>query len=339
VLQVLLLCFLVRRSILERCGVGCVNRLVRPTTPEAGGGFIAGDLRNLVTLFFGGPFVGAALMTASLFLPGWFKVILSVPGCYILNSYVQRVKRVGVNRAGFIILGWSSFLAVIGLSIHGIALLASSGAYANGRSSHAYVWVQLCVSESIAWLVLGIPNRAFAIRLDPDGQGYSRAALLNVLVWVATALTGVNILMLHFLGGPLRFVNTDALTIGVIFAVVLVAPIYRFVAVACWSYGLAGIFSSGRTIERWQKILLELRAASATAAKPNSESAPRLEPVRQRLDRDDGSDSSAVGESAQRSAAVGDVVRARHESSAPAVVGQGIRRARKKARKAGGTAR
>lgn len=300
---------------------------------------VARDLRNLIVLFFGGPFLGWALSTVSFFLSGWLKTGLITLGGYILISYVQRTKRVGVTKAAFIMLRWYAVLAILGFAIRGVALLASTGAYGHGRSTHMYVLVQLCVSESIAWLIVGIPSRAFSIRLDLDGQGYARAVLLGVLVWAAAALTGANILMLHFLGGPLRSINTAALTVGVIFAVVFVVPIYRFAAASCWKYGVAGMFSTDRMIERWRKMLAELQAASDSGTKLGRESGPTLESVNPRPDKGAGlaAAGSAVGDSVLRPASTVGVTKTRHTSSA--VSGRAARRARKKARKAGGTAR
>jgi hypothetical protein len=202
--------------------------------------------------------------------------------------------------------------------------------------------VQLCVSASVAWLVIGIPNRAFQIRLDPDGEGYTQAALLGVIVWTAAILTGVNILMLHFLGGPLRSVNTAAFAVGIIFTVVFAVPVYRFLAAACWKYGVAGMFSPNRMIERWRKMLPELQAASdrATSSEPHGKSDPKVDPASPHADKGglDASAASTNDENPLRPATTAAAAGTQRTSSGRAVSGRAAHRARKKARKASGTA-
>lgn len=292
----------------------------------------------IVLLFggpFGGPFVGIAIVTASNFFHGWLDWGLSSLGGVILLVYVERVKRVGPTKAVFILLGWGAVFLAFSAVVRGLASLASGGTFLNGNSSHAYVSAQLCVTASVVWLVIGGPSRAFRIRLDPDGEGHAQAALLGLLVSTAAALTGVNILMLHFARGPLRSANEAALTVGVIFTILVVVPIYRFVATACWRYGFRGIFSPGRMIERWRRMLPELQAARDRAAEPDL----KQESASTRVDEGgQGTASPAPANDGNALTAATTAAARRPTSSGRAVGSKAARRARKKARKADGTA-
>jgi hypothetical protein len=294
------------------------------------------DLCNVIALLFGGPFVGIVLVIASNFFHGWLDWGLTSLGGLILVVYVQSVKRVGLTKAFLILLGWVAVFLAFSLVVRGLASLASGGTFLNGHSSHTYVDAQLCITASVVWLVIGVPYRAFRIRLDPDGKGYAQAALLGALASTAAALTGVNILMLHFAGGPLRSPNGAVLTVGIIFTILVVVPIYRFVATACWKYGFRGIFSPGRIIERWREMLPELQVARDRAAEPDL----KLDPASPRLDESRQGTASATPANSGNAltAATTSATTRRSTSSGRAVGGKAARRARKKARKAGGIA-
>jgi hypothetical protein len=302
----------------------------------------APDLHNVIDLLFGGPFLGIALMMASTFFHGWLRNGLVDLGLLILIVYVMRGKGMPFGKAILILAGWALvFLFFGGLAVRGLSVLASGGAFENDRSGQASVSAQDCVTVFIIWLVIGVPNRAFRIRLDPNGEGHAQAALLGLLAWTAAVLTGAYILMLHFAGGPLRSVTSASLVVGVIFTVVLAMPVYRFMAGACWKYGIRGMFSPGRTIERWRKMLPELQAARDRASAPDAERDPKVEPADPRADAGGQSAASAAPPNhanAQTAAATTADVKAVRTSSRRTTDGKAARRAGQEASKADGTA-
>jgi hypothetical protein len=186
------------------------------------------------------------------------------------------------------VIAWGIPFFVFTLGVRLLATMASGGAFGSGRSSHAYVAAQLCVTVALVWLVIGIPYRAFRLRLDPEGRGH-------------------------------------AFTI----------PVYRFVAAACWTHGVGGMFSPRRAFERWRKMLPELQMARDRARGPSRQPQPYRAPA-----------ATVPGESGNLSLAQGrthlGAVAAKPATggkAVPSAGGRTGRRARKRARRAGGAAR
>ncbi len=134
------------------------------------------------------------------------------------------------------------------------------------------------------WLLVGVPQRLFRIKLDIHGDQEVQPVLLGFLTTAASALAAIYILVLHFGGGPLSGVRPGPLVAGIIGTVLLVAPLYRSLARACWQRGVAGVFSPRAFKQRWGKTLTELaKALNRDAGKntaPNSEIDATVEKAR-----------------------------------------------------------
>jgi hypothetical protein len=234
----------------------------------------ASGFTDLISLFFGGTFLGIALLSVGNEFHGWPVAIFYFLGGSII--FVHFEKRFDIIRA--------AILAAVGLGIFWLAMtalaaLASNGAYGSDQSSMGYFYAEAYLVTAAFWLLIGVSHRAFRLELDLSGQGEAQGVLLGVVTVAASVLTGAYILLLHFGGGPLHKIGMGPLIAGAIFTVFLVAPLYKAVAQACWRSGIGGALSMKLFRSRWHKALAELDKAHYERAVRFLES--HGEPIRQ----------------------------------------------------------
>jgi hypothetical protein len=170
-------------------------------------------------------------------------------------------------------LGW----AVIGLAGISAALYAmplASGFFAflaisgHGESSSAGPLenAAVVVGAAVLAILLWPPQLFFRLQLDIDGSGSAQLFLLRLITVTACGLTGINIMLLHFDKGPLSSIGIGPLIAGTIGAIVLLAPLYRSLARACWRRGIARLIDLRALRRRWSDTLAELRHAVERSA-------------------------------------------------------------------------
>jgi hypothetical protein len=227
------------------------------------------NLRNLTYLLFGGSFLGIVVIAASFQFEGWIgKLIWFLGFCFLSMALDTDRRRNRIRRDSLVFLITIVVLiigiagAAVGqLAGRGLADLAASGIHGSDKSSVRYIYAEYYLVIIILWLLLGVPHRAFKYELDRNGEGNARHVILKILITTASVLTGIYILVLHFMGGPLRVVGIGVLIPGIIFTIFLVAPIYNALSKACWQRGIRGLFSPKPLTEHWGEALTELDIA------------------------------------------------------------------------------
>ena len=225
----------------------------------------------LLYIFFGGEFLGFALYVVG----NAFGVGLLVILFYFLGSWALS-KALDSQWALFAAFGIGAFVVpVFYLFAAGIADLASNGAYGLDNSGGPYSVAQTLIIGAILWVVFGAPRHAFSMGIDRGGDGQVRTFVIRVCTVLASVLTGAYVLLLHFGGGPLSRVSINALVVGTVFTVFLVAPGYRFVGTRCWELGLVRMFwFSPRGKKSRKAVLTELGEFAVRLNDPESPSRP-----------------------------------------------------------------
>lgn len=140
-------------------------------------------------------------------------------------------------------------------------------------------WAEVVLLLTIIWLLAGVPHQAFLAGVDNKGTGDARRVLVGLIRAVACVMTGLYLALGHFGGGPLVSVPARPLTVGIIFTVVLVAPLYKSLAIAFWQSGAAGAIGYKALNRYWGTTGIEVRkefdrsAASLTPPKTRGEQA------------------------------------------------------------------
>jgi hypothetical protein len=119
--------------------------------------------------------------------------------------------------------------------------------------------VQLLIVYATVGLLIGIPHQAFKRGLDRNGNDYARRTLVGFITVGACALTATYLVLAH-LSGPLQTVKSGPVAVGILFAIALIAPYYRTLALACWRRGIGGIFNWRATIIGWRNAATEVQA-------------------------------------------------------------------------------
>jgi hypothetical protein len=147
------------------------------------------------------------------------------------------------------------------------AFLAASGNGGFGGDSAGLLGhITIVAGVVTLGILLWPPQLFFRLQLDIDGSGCAQRVLLKLITATACGLTGIDILLLHFGGGPLSRVGVGPLIAGMIGTMVLLAPLYRSLARACWLHGIAGLVYR-RTLRRHLSgTSAELREALERAA-------------------------------------------------------------------------
>ena len=105
---------------------------------------------DMLALFFGGPFLGIALLAVYYELPGWPAWVffglgtVALIGAFWLDG----------NGFFFGILALVGFL-VFKVWLRGLATLASNGAYGSGHTGTAYGPAEFYLTIAILWLLVG----------------------------------------------------------------------------------------------------------------------------------------------------------------------------------------
>jgi hypothetical protein len=238
------------------------------------------SLGALLYLLFGGEFLGIALWVIGNNVSGLLTTL-----CYALGSaalVLQFRSRWAV--IGAFVFSLVALAAVAAVTIL-IAYLASNGAYGTDRSTGPYAVAENVIIAVILWFLLGVPRRAFIMRLDPHGHGHARGFVIRVCTVVVSGLTGTYVLLLHYGGGPLSDVQINALAVGTVFTVALVAPAYRFVATRCWELGLRRMFllsprgrmERGAAMKEIFVALTEFASRQSVALRPGHETTMQTE--------------------------------------------------------------
>jgi hypothetical protein len=169
-------------------------------------------------------------------------------------GFKTALKRGCAGAAGFLVISLVVILAT--------RFVAAGGTIgATSESSLRLVYLNFDLIVVILTLLLLIPHFFFHIGLDLRGTGDAQRVFLRLIAVAASSLTGCYIVLLHFDGGPLRKISMGPLIAGVIGLVVLISPVYKSLARACWSRGVAGVVELGQYRQDWGKAVGELRQA------------------------------------------------------------------------------
>jgi hypothetical protein len=162
-------------------------------------------------------------------------------------------------------------LAAIAFAPRSLAFMAASGNGGFGASSTGPLGsISVVVGAAMLGILLWPPQLFFRLQLDIDGSGSAQRVLLRLITATACGLTGTDILLLHFGGGPLSRIGIGPLIAGMIGTTLLLAPIYWSVARACWLHGVAGLVYP-RTLRRhWASSFAELREAIERCSRPGA---------------------------------------------------------------------
>jgi hypothetical protein len=230
------------------------------------------SIGNILWLFFGGSFIGIALLVLAVQSNGWSKILFtSVATLFIGIARSQRPKDNPLNRqwspVGLAMLILVIIIGYLGKEAgRGLAILATAGTYGRDYANGIHIYAEKYLIIAVVWLLLGVPHRAFTYKVDPSGKGNAQRVLVRVLVTLATILTGIYILLLlHFTRGPLHVQSLKVLIPGIIFAVFLIVPAYRSIAKACWRRGIGNLFSPIPLAQGWIAALTELDDAFGKA--------------------------------------------------------------------------
>src|SRR5690348_2746032 len=208
----------------------------------------------MIWFFFGGSFLGITLFLIAAQATGRTSDICSIlAGALLALAAGRRYLIIAIA-----MLAGYALMLVAHLALSGLATLATSGTYGFDDVGSPRFYIENYLLFGIFWLLLGVPHRAFSYRLDQES---AQCALVGLLTTVATILTGILLLMLHFGGGPLRRVDINALIAGIIFTVFLVMPAYRSAAETCWKHGIIGMFSPKRLVKCFGEGAQELNEA------------------------------------------------------------------------------
>ena len=129
-------------------------------------------------------------------------------------------------------------------AIEGLTVLTSAGQDLAPTSAEGnwglVTWTGMVLLLAIPWLLIGVPNQAFILKVDNNGKGDAQRVLVGVIRRMACILTAVYLVVLHFNGGPLSELKGGSLFVGIVATLVLVAPFYKWLATAFWRRGLSG---------------------------------------------------------------------------------------------------
>jgi hypothetical protein len=84
------------------------------------------------------------------------------------------------------------------------------------------------------------------------------------LAFSAALATGIYAVTLHFDNGPLASISVNQLAFAALAVAVLLYPVYRYMATACWKRGIADVFSPGSVIARQKELARVLRKSFDT---------------------------------------------------------------------------
>jgi len=211
-------------------------------------------------------------------IPHWLRLVFFVPGLIALSLLALII---GIKFARYTDIGtdsgWSALFkfvvyvivmsAVWIVPVGGAFLvsLVSSGETFSAAYHQSYSGTvglaEADLALAVAWLLLGVPNQAFKISLDNDGKGDAQRVLVALITATSCVLTAIYLFLMHSNGWPLHQLHRGALVVGIVVTVVLVAPLYRSLAKACWRRGLGGIIDYEALRQYWGNTASEARKA------------------------------------------------------------------------------
>lgn len=222
-------------------------------------------LKAMTALFLPGTallrlaFLAAILQSATVFIPDSFKAILD----YITAGLIILMAILGRSHP---LRGCAVYMCVVVAVLFAFFLvpLADGGkGYAFGSYPYSGVvgCAELLLLFAVAWLLIGVPQQAFRIKLDRNGDGYAQRVLVGAITTVACAFTATYLFLLHFSGGPLATVDSGPLVTGIFLTAVLLWPFYRSLARACWQRGVTGVLGRMAWKKPWSEMVSEVHAA------------------------------------------------------------------------------
>jgi hypothetical protein len=203
-------------------------------------------------------FLVVVLISISLPIPYPFRWIVLGPALILFLFTPAFV-------TGLAILATAVSLAMAFLAASGnISYIIHSGQNISLSPTSAGVvgWAEIVVVLAILWLLLGVPTQAHRAKVKKDGA--ARDFLVGVITAASSLLTATYLLLLHFAGGPLQPVSRGPLVAGIVFAAVLLVPIYSWLARACWQQGFGGVIGWKSLKERWRQVVAEVQEAPRT---------------------------------------------------------------------------
>lgn len=236
-------------------------------------------------------FVAVTVIDPPYFAYAWLEIISTflAAGVFAARDSIRRTGSEACLQRG---LGTMIGVIAIGVAIVLVTKFVAAGGTFGTYSDQTlrYEYVEFDIVLVTLGLLLWVPQLFFSIQLDRDGKGDAQRVLLGLIAVAASILTGSYVLLEHFDGGTLRGISMGPLVAGVAGLVVLITPIYRSLARACWSRGISGILQVSTYRQSWGKTLAELgkvidgasergtARSSATAAAEAAATRPRAEP-------------------------------------------------------------
>ena len=186
--------------------------------------------------------------------------------------FISELSEPGENLAFFVGLGWwlvgGAFTYAVWVVTAFLVSLASNGdkfatAYYDPFAG-AVGWAELLLVIVALWLLIGVPNQAYKLKLGKDGR--AQHVVVGVITATACVLTGTYLLLQHFGRGQLSSVKRGPLAAGIVFTAVLVWPFYRSLARACWQRGTRGVLNPKALKDPWRETVTEVWSAKRRAA-------------------------------------------------------------------------
>ena len=171
-------------------------------------------------------------------------------------------------------------VAVVGLIVYSTgfqilaATLASSGNVTgslswlkDGITGGAGSWgvmivvVAVFLQVGIMFMLVIIPDELREYLPWDRAKKLSRTLLPAWQAAAAAVLTWIDIMLLHFAGGPLASTSLLVLMVAGFGVATLLVPLYQFIARSCWQYGAAAVFDPVRWRAAVVKVRREIKAA------------------------------------------------------------------------------
>lgn len=143
-------------------------------------------------------------------------------------------------------------LAVFGLELPASIILLIAGeppAYWVGPQTNSPI--ETILEVAIPYLLILPPRLVSPWKSAPKDI---RENLPTLLADLATGLTILYVLSLHWLGGSLKTIPLDKLAVAIVFVVALLRPVYKVVVVQCWKSELLKTL----TLYEWRQAQLKL---------------------------------------------------------------------------------
>jgi hypothetical protein len=187
-----------------------------------------------------------------------YELSIATAGIRLFTGASTSVARLLVLLSLIFLMSFPSFLV----------FLASNGSTAAFQLVEPKTWthrgwlgaLELAVLSMVFLFLLALPAVAHRAFSWSDTSELTKSYILSCLAIGAALSTGLFVFMFHFHRGPLARDPLGPLAAGILFAVALLVPIYRWVVKAFWVRGVVHVIDLGRWRTNWQLVLRELRA-------------------------------------------------------------------------------